>query len=280
MVGDHVLQPIIGCIGFPVAGNSTQFVTERALKALGLDWSVITTSVPPALLEKAVTGAKAMRFAALALLDPHQVAVCQSLDQLTPTSLLSGQVQVAKRVDEVWIGHDVRGEAVAQVLMDKGGDPTRNTMVLGVPAMDRILAIVDPNLDGRVYSPESWQIAKEAWKVDPVRSENVSDVESPEAPGEASEPPAISVLLVSELKDESIEKQLAKLELVNQGLLIAMGDLQLHDGWKEWSSKRGWDYVSPLEFQSQIAAKMFAYWTQVEPPIHSIREWMDEYHEW
>ena len=55
-VPDSTLQPIVCCMGQPVAGNPTQFMMERAFAAAGLEWRYLTLEVPPDRLGDAVRG--------------------------------------------------------------------------------------------------------------------------------------------------------------------------------------------------------------------------------
>ena len=278
MVGDHLVQPIIACIGFPIAGNPTQFVTERTLKTLGLDWCVVTTAVPSDLLEQALLGAKAMRFAALALLPPHQNEICNLLDQLTEAAQLSRQVQAAKRIEEVWVGHDLRGEAMVQALRDHSITPDRHLLVVGSPEMGSMIPLVDAVWNEHIHTPTSLEELKSRLELssDGDVSEPIPEHGSAES---TAMMPTISALAVSLSCSPEFDKELEQYSLATNGLLISFGDLSQHAGWKEWATKRGWSYLSPFDFQAILLAKMFVFWTQTEPPIALVREWMDEYYE-
>jgi len=52
------LQPIVCCLGQPVAGNPTQYMMEQAFIAAGLDWRYLTLEVPPDKLADAIRGTK------------------------------------------------------------------------------------------------------------------------------------------------------------------------------------------------------------------------------
>ena len=47
VVPDSAIQEIVCCVGHPVAGNPTQFMMQRALADVGLDWCCLTLEVAP-----------------------------------------------------------------------------------------------------------------------------------------------------------------------------------------------------------------------------------------
>ncbi|MCG8649503.1 MAG: hypothetical protein MI861_06710 [Pirellulales bacterium] len=54
---DGTTEPLLAVIGHPIAGNPSQFALERALKAMDLDWRVVSFDVPPDKVSKALEGA-------------------------------------------------------------------------------------------------------------------------------------------------------------------------------------------------------------------------------
>ena len=44
---DGTTEPIIAVIGHPIAGNPSQLALERALRAMDLDWRVLSFDVKP-----------------------------------------------------------------------------------------------------------------------------------------------------------------------------------------------------------------------------------------
>ena len=53
---DGTTEPIIVVIGHPIAGNPSQFAVERALRAMKLDWRVLSFDVKPADVAAALVG--------------------------------------------------------------------------------------------------------------------------------------------------------------------------------------------------------------------------------
>ena len=53
---DGTTEPILVVIGHPIAGNPAQFAAERALRALKLDWRVLSFEVQPADVAAALEG--------------------------------------------------------------------------------------------------------------------------------------------------------------------------------------------------------------------------------
>ena len=307
MVGDHLVQPIIACIGFPIAGNPMQFVTERTMHIMELDRCVMTTAVTAEKLEGAMVGVRAMRFAGLAVLAPHQRDIVKYLDHLSPAANLSQVVQIAKRVEETWTGEDLRGEAVIQLLRDRkfetGG---KNLLVLGNSALDKILPLADPLLDGHVFTVESWIAKQEDAPKLPMPSQHgdsssevsmrLDGEEGPQAgnnqapssnpqesadriPEGESRPTFIDVVCAFHENHSPEESRVSKLPLAEKGIVIVQ-DRDHYDIWKKWSGDRGWECASPIEYQSELIASMIRSWTQTQPPIAVVRELLDEYLEW
>jgi hypothetical protein len=65
-------QPVICCVGESVAGQPTQFMIERAVSTLGLDWRALSVEVQPENFESACSGMLAMNFKGVRLLGSYQ----------------------------------------------------------------------------------------------------------------------------------------------------------------------------------------------------------------
>lgn len=66
---DRTTEPIIAVIGNPIAGNPSQFAVERALKAMKLDWRVLSFDVRPEDVAAALEGFSVTGIAGV-LIDP------------------------------------------------------------------------------------------------------------------------------------------------------------------------------------------------------------------
>ena len=75
------LQEIVALFGYPVAGNPTQYLMEKAFSRAGLDWRYLTLDIAPELLADAMRGARAMGFRGGNLTMPHKVTALPLLQE-------------------------------------------------------------------------------------------------------------------------------------------------------------------------------------------------------
>jgi shikimate dehydrogenase len=116
---EHVVQPLVACLGNPVAGNPTQFVMSRIARDAELDWRFFTSQVDLAAFEPAFRGVQALGMAGLAILPPFQSLVAPLLDSVTPAAQVSGRVTVAKAEGAGWIGDETATRALARCMASR-----------------------------------------------------------------------------------------------------------------------------------------------------------------
>ncbi|MFO0921706.1 MAG: hypothetical protein U0905_04360 [Pirellulales bacterium] len=272
MVGDHLVQPIIACIGFPVAGNPTQFVCERTLNAMGLDWGVVTAVVPAEMLEQAVLGARAMRFGGLAVLPPHQEVIATHLDTLSPASQKTGIVQVVRRMEEVWYGHDLRAETLLTWIQKQSLDDHHIALWLADAKLLDAIQELDSKLSRTMATWEGWKALAD-------RVHESTEAVAEETP-EPKILPDVGCVIVDASTMDPGEYQKSKIQWRAQGtVLVADATIQA-TAWKKWALDRQWQFLGALDYQSHLIAKMLEFWTQSEPPVAHIRDLLEEYLEW
>jgi shikimate dehydrogenase len=135
------LQPIVCCLGQPVAGNPTQFMMERAFAAAGLDWRYLTLEVPPEKLADAIRGLRALGFRGGNFTIPHKVAVIQHLDELSPAAELMGAVNCVNRVGEKLFGENTDGKGFVQSLRTLCDPAGKRVVMLGAGGAARAIAV-------------------------------------------------------------------------------------------------------------------------------------------
>jgi len=140
-VPDSALQEIVCCIGQPVAGNPTQFMMQRALASLGLDWRCLTLEVAPTDLADAVRGIRALGFRGVSLATPHKVATAALLDELSDDAQLMGAVSCACRQDGRLIGENTEGQAFLEALREVADPGDKRVLVLGAGGVARAIAV-------------------------------------------------------------------------------------------------------------------------------------------
>ena len=142
------LQEIIACIGYPVAGNPTQFVMERAFRAAEVDSRCLTLDVPPDDLSPALDGMVAMGFCGATLACPHQSPAFKLVHESTKVAEALGEIDLIHRDGKNLVGDHSLVHAVTQVLsrqIDIGG---KHAIVFGdgptVTAITLALCLASP----------------------------------------------------------------------------------------------------------------------------------------
>ena len=135
------LQEIVALLGYPVAGNPTQYMVERALARIGLDWRYLTLEVASDNLVDAVRGMRAMGFRGGNLTMPHKVAVIPLLDDLTEAARLMGAVNCWWRQDDRLHGDNTDGKGFLQSLRGRVDPAGRRFAILGAGGAARAIAV-------------------------------------------------------------------------------------------------------------------------------------------
>lgn len=141
------IQEIVCLLGWPVAGNPTQFMLERAFAAAGLDWRYLTLAVPPERLAQAIHGLRALGFRGANFAIPHKVAIIPYLDALSQSAELMGAVNCVTRDDEQLTGENTEGQAFVQALRGVTDPAGKKVLILGAGGTARAIA-VDVGLAG------------------------------------------------------------------------------------------------------------------------------------
>lgn len=112
---DGTTEPIIVVIGHPIAGNPSQFAVERALRAMKLDWRVLSFDVKPADVAAALEGFAVTGICGV-LIDPSVAAAASqwyadrnSTDVSTIDCLYrsDGQQLVGSYEQQAWIDDQI-----------------------------------------------------------------------------------------------------------------------------------------------------------------------------
>ncbi len=138
---DSPTQPIVCCIGQPVAGNPTQFMMERAFAAAGMDWRYLTLEVPPDQLGQAVLGVRAMGFLGANITNPHKAAVIQHLDKVDESTELTGLASCVTRSGQHLIGENIDGKGFFQALRPKVDPTNKKVVIMGAGSTARAIAV-------------------------------------------------------------------------------------------------------------------------------------------
>lgn len=135
------LQPVLALLGYPIEGNPTQYITEKAFRDYNLDWRYLTLEVSPDNLEDAVRGMRAMGFAGGNITPPHERPIVEILDRTTPAAELIGAVNVLKRDKDGLIGENTEGKAAIEAIRQATDLAGKKVVVLGAGRIARAICV-------------------------------------------------------------------------------------------------------------------------------------------
>jgi shikimate dehydrogenase len=140
-VTNITLQEIVALLGYPVAGNPTQYIVERAFSSAGLDWRYLTLEVPPENLPDAVRGMRALGFRGGNVTMPHKRTVAPLMDELTEAARLIGAVNCWRRDGDRLLGDNTDGKGFLQSLRTLVDPAGRRIAILGAGGAGRAIAV-------------------------------------------------------------------------------------------------------------------------------------------
>jgi shikimate dehydrogenase len=135
------LQPILTLLGFPLEGNPTQYMIEKAFDHHQLDWRYLSVEVAPDGLGDAVRGMRVMGFSGGNCADPHKQAVIEHLDRLGETAELAGVVNCILRQDRDLVGENTEGKAMLEAIRRRTDPAGKRIVLLGAGRVARAIAV-------------------------------------------------------------------------------------------------------------------------------------------
>ncbi|AMV32763.1 shikimate 5-dehydrogenase [Pirellula sp. SH-Sr6A] len=283
------LQPIVCCIGNPVAGNPTQFVMSRAAKDCGLDWRFFTSQVAEESFDAAVRGVQALGMQGLVVLEPFQSLIIPKLDTVTQSALRLQRVTVARSDGNSWLGDNLFPTAIwqaidnaapkqldAPILPEKREFASDSVSDVEVPAkIARTLFVGSESLfDSLVMSRPRLECEMERW----IPGTSLSTDEKFDSEGAA----AWSAVVFERVPDLATSKALLGLSWGDSPRIACLDASFSSEGRKarEQFLNRGFLAIEPVEWMVCEAMANFAFWTGVTPPVDGIRESLEEYLQW
>jgi shikimate dehydrogenase len=263
MSSPQVLQPLVCCMGDPVAGNPTQFVMSRVSRDTGVDWRFFTSHVLDADFDAAIRGVQALGLQGIAILEPYQQRVIPYLDTVTESGLLLGRVTVGRSEGSSWLGDNLVGQAIVQSLHDAMGNSsgeTRRIVVVGSEPLAKCLRLHSTNLGYEwvsiAHGPQvNWPDGFEL--------------------GSGSLHGVISLETIS----RGMSKQLSNLGWDAKARFLKVPTPHVSDwgDWKKESQSLGIQGVDPVEVLAHESASNFHFWTGITPSLEAIRDSIEEY---
>jgi hypothetical protein len=284
-MADELFQPIIGCLGFPVAGAATQFVLQQVMKRAELDWHVMTAEVVPDELSAAIAGARALRFSGLELLPPFAMQALPLFPEASARARQSGTVEVARRTLQGWEADDLRIDVLNRMINERIEKSRGILLCLG----DASESWGSLSLDACHPVSWRWMSATEPFPdlVDPKDSldhpsgvqpsgENGSaeDLALPDSKAKEAIAPLI-VLIAGQLSDHAWSILADSLDS-QTGIVILTQDPG-GSRWQQQLSRTGLKWIDASEYAGWMLQAKYRYWTGREEPLSWFRDALDEF---
>ncbi len=140
-VSSSSVQPVLALLGYPVAGNPTQYMVEQTFLHHQLDWRFLSLEVAREELGAAVRGMRAMGFRGGICAEPHKGAVLEFVNRVTPTAELIGEGNCLYRDENGLVGDNTEGKGLMEALRRRVNPTDEKIVLLGAGGMARAIAV-------------------------------------------------------------------------------------------------------------------------------------------
>lgn len=262
------LQEIVAVLGFPAAGNPSQYLFERAFASAGLDWRIITCDVGAEKLAAAVAGIDAMGFRGCLVAGPLRRPALSLVGSTSPTARFAGGIGLVERSSDGLIGHMTDGQAAVEALRGHHDPAGKHAVVVGA------------GLTGRAVSLElAMAGAASVLVVDPDEARGkklVEDLAGLQAASAEWIPSGAAIVIPTHA---SIVVNTTATASAFDGLRpdLVFADATPKGSPMEGVNAAGCCLVDTLEIRAIQAAIEFRAFTGVDADIEMLREALDEY---
>lgn len=270
------VQPVLALLADRVGANPTQFMVERALASLQLDWRYLSLEVPPDALEAALRGMWAMGFRGGNLDGPHKQTAAGLLSRLGEVALRTQVVNCLCRHENGFVGENTEGQAVLEVLRRHRDPAGLRAAVLGAGRAARAVAVELARAGGGeilivARNAEAGQHVAEL----ATQSQGRATFVPWDGPWEVPEDLAF-VIDATSLGQSSVP--LVRLDRLGSQCVLVVMDFQAHRAaLLHHASQKGATVVDGLEvFVEQVAINL-RLWTGMEAKRAVLREAAEEF---
>jgi hypothetical protein len=284
-MADELFQPIIGCLGFPVAGAATQFVLQQVMKRAELDWHVMTAEVVPEELAAAIAGTRALRFSGLELLPPFAMAALPLFPEASARARQSGTVEVARRTSQGWEADDLRIDVLNRMINERLEKSRGILLCLGEASESWATLSLD------ACHPVSWRwmsatdpfpelldptVAMDGPRDGEPLGEEEATAEVATQDPKAAEAIAPLIVLVAGQLPEPAWSLLADALESQTGIVILTEDPG-GSRWRQQLSRTSLKWIDATEYAAWMLQAKYRYWTGREEPLSWFRDALDEF---
>ncbi len=292
---ERVVQPLVACLGNPVAGNPTQFVMSRIARDAGVDWRFFTSEVEPEQFEPAFRGVQALGMAGAALSEPFQNRALSLLESATEPALILGRVNVVRCDGTAWIGDHTLGQAAMQLLRcrfsrfrtmgDSELEPHAIAVCGSIPMARSIRSSLGAlSGDVTLFACGDRPIVASIETSPPTQAlidyRTWDEMDQLERPVRGLIVTDVSAFLSG--RPASVIRRLQQIGWASDGVCVFTeripSSLRLELG--AWFNERGIQLTDEVELMVHQSAIDFHFWTGHEPNLDLIRESLEEYLQW
>jgi shikimate dehydrogenase len=281
-VSSPSLQPILALLGYPVGGNPSQYVTEKAFEEMDFDWRYLTLEVVPADLEDAIRGIRALGFAGGNLADPHKESVIGLLDRVTESARRIGRVNVLLRDGEGLFGDNTEGRAIVELIAKRSPRGLEKTKIvlLGAGKIATAIAVELATLDINHLTVVNRTESRAVELVEQIQSFSEIDISVDRWDGDYRLPEGTDILIqATTVEEDHYEKALAlDPESLNELQFVADLTIDPPHTWllreSESRSIPTIDGVDLLCAQTMLNVKL---WTDEQPDVSLLRDAVEEF---
>ncbi|MFM7412933.1 MAG: shikimate dehydrogenase family protein [Planctomycetota bacterium] len=140
-MSSSALQEIVALLGCPAAGNPSQYLFERAIEAVGLDWRFVTCDVAVDDAAASLAGAHALGFRGCLVSGPLREIVPTLVSPSTPSVAFAGAASLLERRDGGLVAHMTDGRGIVEAVRAHADPAGRAAVVIGAGACGRAAAL-------------------------------------------------------------------------------------------------------------------------------------------
>lgn len=274
------VQPLLALLAYPVGGNPTQYLVERAFADDDLDWRYLSFEVSPEDLADAVGGLRALGFRGANCADPHKQAIIPLLDRTTETAAVIGAVNLVFRDEGELVGENVEGRGAVQAIRRVVDPAGKRVVLLGAGRLARAVAVelTAAGAAGLTIAGRSEARAKELASLLTGKFDAPASVVAWE--GDYSVPPETEILIHATSLDQTAGQPPLPLvaESLRTELIVADATLNAPRTWLLGeAARRGCKTIDGLSMFLEQVAIGLRLWTGVDPNLQVLREAAEEF---
>ncbi|MFI4874871.1 MAG: shikimate dehydrogenase family protein [Blastopirellula sp. JB062] len=266
----ETLQEIVCSLGFPVAGNPTQYVMEKCFEAAGCDWRCLTLEVEPDDFAKALHGAKALGFVGAAIAPPFLQEAVSLVDEKTPVVEIGDLVNCVVIREGKLYGENTEAAAVAAVLPDL---KEKRIIIAGAEGRSRAIAALLATM-----APQKISIFSADEAPAQALATRLSDQYAIESDYQLAESPLsladADILIQTGGEQDAL---LFDLATIPSELTVVDLDISPRESLRLAVRQAGAELYDGLTIAANLHAINYRLWTNAEADVAMIRETLEEY---